>query len=170
MKTENIKELRTENGTGVESEVKKKNTADTNCAGSVAAEPKAKPEVEVLKSAMTKYGLIQHTSLNDLKDKSAFNISSVLTERVSPVLANTPDSTCTAPAQSGSTHEMFLKKDTDDAVREVHNIMAFETHEQIFCSDVMFYRWSWSLLAAKEKVEDVNRNLGGRKKKYRKCL
>lgn len=69
VKTEITKELRTENSKEGEREMRETEIVDGTSTGFGAAEPEARTEREMLKSAMNKKCLIQKTLLSNLEDK-----------------------------------------------------------------------------------------------------
>lgn len=69
MGTEETKGVETENSAEMERKVKKEKIVYTNPTSFGAAEPEARPEVQVFKSAMKKYCFIRNTSLNDPENK-----------------------------------------------------------------------------------------------------
>lgn len=69
---------RTENSEEVEKDEKQKDTVQTIPTGSLAAELEAGPEVEVLKSVIKRYYVIQNTSLNALNNEYELETGSVL--------------------------------------------------------------------------------------------
>lgn len=97
METENIKQMETE----VAEEVKQKTVKrwkgkggeiEGHCRhdsyGLRAAKPEARPQMKVLRPATRNQCFIGDTLFNGLKDKFETETSSVLTEKVSRVLAN----------------------------------------------------------------------------------
>lgn len=52
-------------------------------------------------------------------------------------------------------HDVFLKRDTEDAVRLMGGTIALEAHVNIFCSDFMFYYCTNNLRVAMERVADL---------------
>lgn len=94
----------------MEREVKKKGIDAFFSTGSGSAQPEAGLEVEVLISFMKKYCSVPDTSLNELKDKYAFETGSVLAEQLSLILAGSPYSTRSARGKSISAHDGFFQE------------------------------------------------------------
>lgn len=74
----------------MEREVKEKEIVATTPTGFSAAEPKAGPEVQLLKSAKKKYCFTRNTSCNDLDEEYELKTGSILTERVNLVFTDPP--------------------------------------------------------------------------------
>lgn len=145
--------------------MKKNNIVEKISTSSRAAKPGAGLEVEVLGSAVKKHCFIRDTFFSDLENEYEFEPGFVLKEKLNLDLASPPYNTRRARAQSGSAHGVFLKKDTETAVRLMGSVMAFRAHGHIVCSDLMFFHWHRSLRAAKKKGENVEEDLKGSKEK-----
>lgn len=87
------------------------------------------------------------------------------TEKMHLISTDSPYNTRSVRGRSRSAHEVFSKKDMEDAMRLTSNFMASGEHVHIFCSSLMFHHWKRSLRAAKEWVEDVEGDLEGGKEK-----
>lgn len=148
----------------------KDNTVDLVLSGSGAAELETRTRVQMLKSAMKKYYLIRDPLFNDLEDKYALETGYGLTEEANLVLVDPSYEICIARGQSSSAHKVFSKRDMEDVVRLLGNIMARGTHGHIFCSDLTFFYCNRSFCAAKKKVGDVKGNLEGREEKLSKAF
>lgn len=97
-------------------------------------------EVKTLKSANRKYCFISDTLFNDLKVEYKPGTGPVFTGKMNLVLTDPLYSTSRAWGQSITAHEVFSRRNTEDAVKLVADEMAFGAHEHIFCSDFMFFR------------------------------
>lgn len=120
--------------------MKKKSTADAIPASSNAAEPEAGTEVQVLKPGLNMCCLPRDTLFNDLQNEDDPETGSVLTERVSLLLAESPFRTRRARGQSSSAHNMFSERDMKDSVRLMSSMMALKSDGHILCSDLIFSR------------------------------
>lgn len=113
----------------------------------------------MLKSATRIYCLVRDSSFSDLEDEYEPRTSTVFTENVSPVLAYWAYSIRTAPGRSESFHDVFSKRDMENAVRVMGKKMARGAHEHMFCLDLGFFHWNRSFRTAKKKVEKVEGDL-----------
>lgn len=58
----------------------------------------------------------------------------------------------------------------EDVARLVDSVMASAVQGQIFCPELMLFRWNRTLCAANEKAGDVDGDLEGEKERCRKLL
>lgn len=145
--------------------MKKKDIVDTIFTGFSAVKLEGVPEVELLRSGMTKFCLIQDTFFDDLEDKYQLLTGSVLTENMSLVPAYLLCSTRSARIQPSSAHDVFLKRNIENVLKIMGDVMAPGAQGHIVCSDLPIHRCISSLRAAKEEAETVKGDLeGGRGK------
>lgn len=119
--------------------MKEEDSVYTISKASGAAETKAEPQKEVLKSAMKKCCFTRDTSFNDLENEYELGSGSVLTEKVNPVLADPPYSTRSARGQSNCAYDVFSKSNMEGGVRLMGIGMAPGAHGHISCSSLMLY-------------------------------
>lgn len=139
VETEIIEKVGTENSEELERGVKKKNIVNTTPTGCGAAEPEARPLVEVYRSAMDEHPSIRDTLFNDPEDEYELEVRSVLNEKVISFLTDPQYNTHSARGQSISTSDVFSKKIMENAVKLTCSFMASEARRHISCSDLMFY-------------------------------
>lgn len=134
---------------------KEKNLVNTIPMGPRIALLETGQKLEMLNSGMSRYRFIRDISFNDLENENELEFGSVLSGKVSLVLAGLPYSTRSARSQSTSAHDVPLKRDREDAVRLMDAVVAPRAYGSIFTSDSMFYHWSKSLLVAEDEVETM---------------
>lgn len=146
METENMKETKpekarkveTESSEEMESEVKEEDIDDRTTMFSCAAEPKVRLEVKMMRSAMNKHFFIRDTPFSNLEDEYALRLGSVLTGKVSNVLAGPQYSTRSKRGHSNSAHDVFSKESVKISVRLMENVVASGPPGRIFCSNFVF--------------------------------
>lgn len=90
METEVSKEMGAENGVEMKREVKKKGTVDKTPTSSGAGKLEARPEEQMLNSAIKDYCFISDISFSDLAHEYELETDFVLTEKANLVLADPP--------------------------------------------------------------------------------
>lgn len=143
--------------------VKNKKDVDKSPTGSGAAEPDARPNAKMSKSAIMKYCFIPDTLLSEFEGEYDLDTRLVLTEKLILVLDYRPYSTRRAQGQSSPAHELFSRSDMENAFRLMGTDMALGTHRQTFSSDLVFCHWSRSLRAAKGNLADAKGELARKK-------
>lgn len=91
----------------------------------------------MLKPAMNKYCFVGRTSFSDLEDEYDLKTGSVLTNKINLVLADSLYNTRSALCQSKSAHEGFSKRELENAVRLMSNVLFSGVHGNLLCSDLM---------------------------------
>lgn len=123
---ERSKEMEAENIEKVEKRMKNESTVGTISTSSGTADPDAEPEVELLNFAMKKYCFIPDTLFNEPEDDYGLKKSSGFTKKVSLLPGGPPYNTLSARGQSISAHDVSWKRDTEDAVNLVGEVVAPE--------------------------------------------
>lgn len=88
---------------------------------------------------MKKYRFIQNISFNEFEHEYELETGSVLTKEVSQASVDLPYSPRSARGQSNSDHDVFSKRNTENAARLVGNITSLEAHGHILCSGLVFH-------------------------------
>lgn len=91
----------------------------------------------MLTSAMKKYCFVRTSSLSDLEGEYELEITSVLTEQVSSVLAGAPHSTCSSRGKPSSAQEAFPKRNMEIAMSACGIVKASEAHGRVLLKLIM---------------------------------
>lgn len=143
--------MRTEGCEGLEKNVKEKEIFDKTPVGSGAARPEAKREVEVLRFGMEGYCVNGSTLFSDLGDECEPETGFVLIIKSAWLRTIRNTDLVVRRDQPKSAHDVFWMRVMENAVRSVDSVMAPGTHAHTLYLNLMFYRWSKSLRAAKKR-------------------
>lgn len=115
---------------------------------------------------MKKFCIIRDALFNVLEDEYDLYTGSVLSVNVTLVLARPPYKARSARVPSSSRQHVLSKRSMKDAERVACSFTASVAQAHTFCLHFMTHHWNTGLCAAKQKIEDVGRDLKGDKEKF----
>lgn len=104
-----------------------------------ALQLKAESAFEVLSVAMRDYHISKNTYINEREDPHELQIGSALHQNVNLILADSPYSTPSAQGQASSAHIFFCKRDMENTVGGMSNVIVSGSQGHMFHFEVKFF-------------------------------